>query len=72
MEGCHPDERVYRQCLYSALDPADLKRSLYPQMSSFKTPEEEAFPRHSLSRAALITSGRLFFAFKIKSNESFK
>eukprot|EP00959_Pyramimonas_sp_CCMP1952_P017422 369977-Pyramimonas_sp.AAC.1 len=56
-EGCHPDERVYFQSLYGALEPAALRRSIYPVLSSYKTPDEEAFPRHSLSRAALITSG---------------
>jgi len=60
-EGCHPDERVYCQSLYGALEPAALRRSIYPVLSSYKTPDEEAFPRHSLSRAALITSGSPIF-----------
>lgn len=30
---------------------------MYPLLSSFTSPEAQAFPRHSLSEAALSTSG---------------
>ncbi|KAG9149093.1 hypothetical protein Leryth_010689 [Lithospermum erythrorhizon] len=56
-EGIHPDYRIYLQCLFSALDPSSLHLAIYPLLSSFTTPDKQAFPRHSLSRAALITSG---------------
>lgn len=55
-EGVHPDYRIYLQCLFSALDPTSLSRAIYPVLTSYATPDKQAFPRHSLSRAALITS----------------
>lgn len=55
-EGVHPDYRIYLQCLFSALDPSSLNRAVYPVLTSYATPDKQAFPRHSLSRAALITS----------------
>jgi hypothetical protein len=60
-EGVHPDYRIYLQCLFSALEPSSLHRAVYPLLSSFATPDKHAFPRHSLSRAALITSGSPIF-----------
>ncbi|KAI5666732.1 hypothetical protein M9H77_16585 [Catharanthus roseus] len=60
-EGVHPDYRIYLQCLFSALDPSSLHRAVYPMLTSFATPDKQAFPRHSLSRAALITSGSPIF-----------
>lgn len=60
-EGVHPDHRIYLQCLFSALEPSYLLRAVYPVLSSFETPDKQAFPRHSLSRAALITSGSPIF-----------
>eukprot|EP00850_Spirogloea_muscicola_P012002 SM000076S21823 [mRNA] locus=s76:484591:488610:+ [translate_table: standard] len=60
-EGIHSDVRTYLQCLYSALDPASLLRAVYPVLSSFASPDKLAFPRHSLSRAALVTSGSPIF-----------
>lgn len=60
-ETVHPDTRIYVQCLYSSLDPACLLRAVYPVLSSYSTPDKLAFPRHSLSRAALITSGSPIF-----------
>uniref|UniRef100_A0A1D1XJT2 Protein transport protein Sec24-like At3g07100 n=1 Tax=Anthurium amnicola TaxID=1678845 RepID=A0A1D1XJT2_9ARAE len=56
-EGVHPDYRIYLQCLFSALEPASLQRAIYPLLISYASPDKQAFPRHSLSRAALITSG---------------
>lgn len=60
-EGVHPDYRIYLQCLFSALEPSSLNRAIYPLLSSYETPDKQAFPRHSLSRAALITSGSPIF-----------
>ncbi|XP_027105957.2 protein transport protein SEC23 D-like [Coffea arabica] len=60
-EGVHPDYRIYLQCLFSALEPSSLHRAIYPILTSFATPDKQAFPRHSLSRAALITSGSPIF-----------
>lgn len=60
-EGVHPDYRIYLQCLFSALEPSSLLRAVYPVLSSYSTPDKQAYPRHSLSRAALITSGSPIF-----------
>lgn len=60
-EGIHPDYRIYLQCLFSALEPSSLLRAVYPVLSSYSTPDKQAYPRHSLSRAALITSGSPIF-----------
>ncbi|KAJ7538391.1 hypothetical protein O6H91_11G046100 [Diphasiastrum complanatum] len=60
-EGVHPDYRVYLQSLFSALEPSYLLRAIYPVLSSYSTPDKQAYPRHSLSRAAIITSGSPIF-----------
>ncbi|XP_062083011.1 protein transport protein SEC23 D isoform X2 [Humulus lupulus] len=60
-EGVHPDYRIYLQCLFSALEPSSLHRAVYPMLTSYSTPDKQAYPRHSLSRAALITSGSPIF-----------
>ncbi|KAL5832576.1 hypothetical protein ACOSQ3_016250 [Xanthoceras sorbifolium] len=60
-EGVHPDYRIYLQCLFSALEPSSLHRAVYPLLMSYSTPDKQAYPRHSLSRAALITSGSPIF-----------
>ncbi|KAL9235423.1 hypothetical protein vseg_010181 [Gypsophila vaccaria] len=60
-EGVHPDYRIFLQCLFSALEPSYLHRAVYPVLTSYTTPEKQAYPRHSLSRAALITSGSPIF-----------
>ncbi|PIN00483.1 Vesicle coat complex COPII, subunit SEC24/subunit SFB2 [Handroanthus impetiginosus] len=60
-EGVHPDYRIYLQCLFSALEPSSLSRAVYPLLTSYDSPDKQAFPRHSLSRAALITSGSPIF-----------
>ncbi|KAJ6897239.1 protein transport protein SEC24-like [Populus alba x Populus x berolinensis] len=60
-EGVHPDYRIYLQCLCSALEPVSLHRVIYPVLMSYSTPDKQAYPRHSLSRAALITSGSPIF-----------
>ncbi|XP_039004723.1 protein transport protein SEC24-like [Hibiscus syriacus] len=60
-EGVHPDYRIYMQCLFSALEPSSLYRAIYPMLTSYSTPDTQAYPRHSLSRAALITSGSPIF-----------
>ncbi|KAK6272312.1 hypothetical protein POUND7_009395 [Theobroma cacao] len=60
-EGVHPDYRIYVQCLFSALEPSSLHHAIYPVLTSYSTPDKQAYPRHSLSRAALITSGSPIF-----------
>lgn len=45
----------------SALEPSSLNLAIYPLLSSYDTPDKQAYPRHSLSRAALITSGSPIF-----------
>ncbi|XP_027345884.1 protein transport protein SEC24 isoform X2 [Abrus precatorius] len=60
-EGVHPDFRIYLQCLFSGLEPSSLHRAVYPVLTSYATPDKQAYPRHSLSRAALITSGSPIF-----------
>lgn len=60
-EGVHPDFRIYLQCLFSALEPSSLHLAIYPMLTSYASPDKQAYPRHSLSRAALITSGSPIF-----------
>ncbi|KAJ4747675.1 Protein transport protein Sec24-like [Rhynchospora pubera] len=60
-EGIHPDYRIYLQCLFSALEPSSLHKAVYPVLMSYSSPDKQAYPRHSLSRAALITSGSPIF-----------
>uniref|UniRef100_A0A6N2LJM2 Sec23/Sec24 trunk domain-containing protein n=1 Tax=Salix viminalis TaxID=40686 RepID=A0A6N2LJM2_SALVM len=60
-EGVHPDYRIYLQCLFSALEPSSLHRAIYPVLTSYSTPDKQAYPRHSLSRAALLTSDSPIF-----------
>jgi len=59
--GVSPDARTHMQLLASRLDPPSLVRLLYPALSSYTDPDTVAFPRHSLSRAALTTSGAPIF-----------
>lgn len=47
--------------LCSALEPSSLHCAVYPVLTSYSTPDIQAYPRHSLSRAALITSGSPIF-----------
>lgn len=44
-------------CHGSALEPSFLLRAVYPVLSSFETLDRRAYPRHSLSRAALMVNG---------------
>ncbi|KAL1558235.1 Protein transport protein S23 D [Salvia divinorum] len=60
-EGVHPDYRIYLQCLFSALEPSSLSRAVYPLLVSYESPDKQAYPRHSLSRAALISNGSPIF-----------
>ncbi|XP_078433788.1 sec23/sec24 transport family protein [Wolffia australiana] len=60
-EGVHPDYRIFLQCIFSALEPSSLHRAIYPLLTSYSSPDKQSFPRHSLSRAALITSGNPIF-----------
>lgn len=45
----------------SALEPSSLHLAIYPMLTSYASPDKQAYPRHSLSRAALITSGSPIF-----------
>ncbi|KAG6496507.1 hypothetical protein ZIOFF_044374 [Zingiber officinale] len=67
-EGIHPDYRIYLQCLFSALEPASLQLAVYPLLASYTTPDKQAYPRHSLSRAALLTSGSPIFLLDAFTN----
>ncbi|KAJ8476497.1 hypothetical protein OPV22_020224 [Ensete ventricosum] len=60
-EGVHPDYRIYLQCLFSSLEPSSLQCAIYPVLTSYATPDKQAYPRHSLSRAALVKSGSPIF-----------
>ncbi|KAG6778194.1 hypothetical protein POTOM_018047 [Populus tomentosa] len=60
-EGVHPDYRIYLQCLFSALEPSSLHHAIYPVLTSFSTPDKQAYPCHSLSRAVLINSDSPIF-----------
>ncbi|GAB2285548.1 Protein transport protein S23 D [Dionaea muscipula] len=60
-ELIHPDYRIYLQCLFSAMEPSFLQRAVYPVLTSYTSPDKQAYPRHSLSRAALTTSGSPIF-----------
>ena len=46
---------------FSTLEPSYLIRAIYPLLSSYSSPNKLAYPRHSLSRAALVTSGSPIF-----------
>ncbi|KAG2486738.1 hypothetical protein HYH03_014664 [Edaphochlamys debaryana] len=52
-EGQHPDLTAFLRHLWSSLPPHELVRAVYPVMQSYTDPDHLAFPRHSLSRAAL-------------------
>jgi len=43
------------------LEPFDLLQAMHPVLSSYATPDKQAYPQHSLSQAALITSGSPIF-----------
>ncbi|CAL9184453.1 unnamed protein product [Musa hybrid cultivar] len=60
-EGVHPDYRIYLQCLFSSLEPSSLQCAIYPVLTSYATPDKQAYPRHSLSRSALVKSGSPIF-----------
>lgn len=40
----------------SALEPSSLAKAIYPLLISYSSPNKQAFPRHTLSRAALTMS----------------
>ncbi|KAF3332055.1 protein transport protein SEC23-like protein [Carex littledalei] len=42
-------------------EPSSLHKAIYPVLMSYSSPDKQAYPRHSLSRAALITSGSPIF-----------
>ncbi|KAK4358579.1 hypothetical protein RND71_020808 [Anisodus tanguticus] len=49
------------QSSFNALEPSSLSRAIYPLLTSYASLDKQAYPRHSLSRAALITSGSPVF-----------
>ncbi|KAL0031778.1 hypothetical protein WJX79_006935 [Trebouxia sp. C0005] len=57
----HPDTRTSLHLLWSSLPPEDLQTAVYPHLSSYQDPDTQAYPRHSLSRAALVTAGAPIF-----------
>lgn len=57
----HPDQRTYLGSLAGVLEPQSLARVVYPLLCSWVSPDALAFPAHSLSRAALVTSGCSLF-----------
>ncbi|CAA6660666.1 unnamed protein product [Spirodela intermedia] len=73
-EGVHPDYRIYLQCLFRCSIPRSrtgaysLHRAIYPLLASYASPDKQSFPRHSLSRAALITSGSPIFLLDAFTN----
>ena len=51
--------RVYNSplnCSRSTLEPSSLAKAIYPVLTSYSSPNKQAFPRHTLSRAALTMS----------------
>lgn len=67
-EGIHPDYRIYLQCLFSTLDPSSLAKAIYPVLISYSSPNKQAFPRHTLSRAALTMSESPIFLLDAFTN----
>lgn len=57
----HPDQRTFLASLAGQLAPQSLARVVYPLLCSWAGPDDLAFPAHSLSRAALVTSGCSLF-----------
>lgn len=55
-EQHHPDLRAALHHLWTALLPEELACAIYPRLSSWTDADHEALSRHSLSRAALLTS----------------
>lgn len=55
-EQHHPDLRAALHHLWTALPPDELACAVYPRLASYSDADHEALPRHSLSRAALLTS----------------
>jgi hypothetical protein len=52
----HPDTLCALRTLWDILPPAELATAVYPHLSSWASPDQLAFPRHSLCRAALALS----------------
>lgn len=57
----HPDAATAARLLWAGLPPGELRRAVFPLLSSYSSPEAQAFPQHSLSEAALSTSGAPLF-----------
>lgn len=56
------------RCYYSALEPSSLAKAIYPVLVSYSSPDKQAFPRHTLSRAALIMSESPIFLLDAFTN----
>lgn len=52
----------------SALGPSSLAKAIYPVLVSYSSPDKQAFPRHTLSRAALIMSESPIFLLDTFTN----
>ena len=55
-------------CFCSALEPSSLAKAIYPVLISYSSPDKQAFPRHTLSRAALIMSESPIFLLDAFTN----
>lgn len=54
--NANTDDIVYAQCLYSGLEPRFLRRVLYPDLSSWETPDKLSCQNLPLSKASLATA----------------
>lgn len=57
----HPDARAHCEHFWRSLEPSLLQLAVYPAMCSYYDENTPAFPSHSLSRAAITTSGAQIF-----------
>ena len=55
-EGFEADKWTYLQCIYSTLPPALLRTALYPDMTTFASPNAMQLQHVPLSSSSLITS----------------
>lgn len=57
LDAFHRLPRLEVACMHlqAGLPPGELRRAVFPLLSSYSSPEAQAFPQHSLSEAALTT-----------------
>jgi len=58
LERHHPDTMCALRVLWETLPPEELSIAISPHLSSWHSPDSLAFPRHTLSRAALALAGQ--------------